>query len=140
MKPTKRNNVRGLKEEWLTFLYDEVLLYCENDKTDFSGYNLTKNPFLKKLQDKENFTICKMDKAIVGQADTFYYTYSSGKIQSFFTHLRNALAHNRIFIENVCDGIIIEDEYQGKLTMYAEITSFEKLKKIITEIKKHYKK
>ena len=49
MKPTKRNNVRVLKEEWLNFLYDEVLLYCENDKTNVSGYNLTKNPFLKTL-------------------------------------------------------------------------------------------
>lgn len=140
MKPTKRNNVRAVKDEWLVFLYDEVLLYCENDNVDFSGYNLTTNPFLKPLQNREGFTIVnKMKEARLGQIDTIFFSPNGGKIKSFFTHLRNAIAHNRLFLNND-NKLIVEDQYQGWLTMYAEISSFEKLKKIITEIKKNYKK
>lgn len=80
-----------------------------------------------------------MHEAKEGQLDTFYYTCNSGKVISWFKHLRNAFAHNRIFKSSDNDVIIIEDKYNDKLSMYAEITSFEKLKRIIKEIKKHYK-
>ena len=49
MKLSKRKQNRVLKEDWLSFLYEEILLYCENDSVDFSGYNLNKNPFLTEL-------------------------------------------------------------------------------------------
>ena len=45
-------------------LYKEVLLYFENDSTDFKGYNLNHNPFLKKLQEELDFElITDMGKA-----------------------------------------------------------------------------
>lgn len=140
MKPSKRKKTRTIREDCLTYLYDEVLMYCENDDFVFRGYNLNKNPFLKKLEDGEHFTFkCKMKEARIGQTDVFYFSRSGGKIKSFFIHLRNALAHNRIKMKADGIGITVEDEYNGQLTMYAEISSFVKLKTIITEIKKNYK-
>ena len=141
MKFSKRKQNRVIKEAWLIFLYEEVLLYCENDSVDFSGYNLKKNPFLAELQKKHQFSLIdKMKDVRKGQTDTFYFTNSKGKIESFFSHLRNALAHNRIFVNPNDLSFIIEDKSGNKLTMYAEISSFEKLKQIVTEIKKSYKK
>ena len=64
MKLSKRTQNRVLKEDWLSFLYEEVLLYCENDSVDFSGYNLNKNPFLAELQKKHQFSLIK-DKLIL---------------------------------------------------------------------------
>jgi hypothetical protein len=140
MKPSIRKHNRIIKDDWLTFLYEEVLLYCENDSVDFSGYNLNKNPFLTELQQKHQFSLIdKMKDVKKGQTDTFYFTNSKGKIESFFSHLRNALAHNRIFVNPNDLSFIIEDKSGEKLTMYAEVSSFEKLKQIVTEIKKNYK-
>ena len=141
MKPSIRKHNRIIKDDWLTFLYEEVLLYCENDSVDFSGYNLNKNPFLTELQKKHHFSLIdKMKDVKKGQTDTFYFTNSKGKIESFFSHLRNALAHNRIFVNPNDLSFIIEDKSGEKLTMYAEVSSFEKLKQIVIEIKKNYKK
>lgn len=140
MKVTKRSAKRVIEPEWLNVLYDEVLLYCENDATDFSGYNLKKNPFLDKLQKDMDFAfVANMKEAKDGQRDTFYFSRSSGKIESWFKHLRNAIAHNRIFRFKDKEGLIIEDENNNQLTMYAEVSSFEKLKNIIQAIKKNYK-
>lgn len=140
MNPTKRISNRNLDLKWLEVLYDEVLIYCENDTVDFSGYNLTKNPFLTKLQTDMNFAlIANMKEAKVGQLDTFYFSRSGGKIESWFKHLRNALAHNRIFITSNDKRLILEDETKNHLSMYAEVSSFEKLKQIITSIKKNFK-
>lgn len=57
MKFSKRKQNRVIKVAWLIFLYEEVLLYCENDSVDFSGYNLKKNPFLAELQKKTSIFI-----------------------------------------------------------------------------------
>lgn len=141
MKPSKRKQNRAIKEDWLSFLYEEVLLYCENDSVDFRGYNLNKNPFLTELQKKCQFSLNgEMKDVKKGQTDTFYFTNTKGKIESFFSHLRNALAHNRIFVNSIDLTFIIEDKSGNRLTMYAEVSSFEKLKLIVTEIKKNYKK
>lgn len=140
MNLTKRIANRTLDSDWLDVLYDEVLLYCENDMVDFSVYNLTKNPFLNKLQTDMKFAlVANMKKAKTGQLDTFYFSRSGGKIESWFKHLRNTLAHNRIFKTSDGKGLIFEDEYKNHLTMYAEVSSFEKLKDIITAIKKNRK-
>ena len=131
---------RVIESECLSVLYDEVLLYCENDTTNFSGYNLKKNPFLDKLQKDMDFAlVANMKEAKNGQLDTFYFSRSGGKIESWFKHLRNALAHNRIFITSNGKGLIFEDEAKNHLSMYAEVSSFEKLKDIITAIKKNCK-
>ena len=50
MTVTKRIVNRIVEPDLLDFLYDEVLSFCENDKIDFSGYNLNKNPFLNSLR------------------------------------------------------------------------------------------
>ena len=141
MKPQIRNEQRVIDKDCLEFLYDEVLIYCENDTVSFSGYNQTKNPFLKRLESDLGFKLnSKMSEASEGQLDIFYFSCNTGKIKSWFNHLRNAVAHNRIFKSSSDnDVIIIEDKYNDKLSMYAEISSFEKLKIIINEIKKHYK-
>ena len=140
MKPRNRNVHRVIDKDCLVFLYDEVLLYCENDTVSFSGYNQNNNPFLKQLESDLGFKFnSKMSEASKGQLDIFYFSCHTGKVKSWFKHLRNAVAHNRIFKSSDNDVIIIEDKYNDKLSMYAEITSFEKLKRIIKEIKKHYK-
>lgn len=141
MEPRKRTEKRVVKPDWLSFLYDEVLLYCENDDTDFSGYNLNTNRFLAKLEKELDFSLIGSTKEIeVGRKDVFYYSSSDGKIESWFKHLRNAIAHNRIFKLSDNDELILEDVFSNKITMYAEISSFDKLKQIISKIKENYKK
>lgn len=141
IKLIRRNNNRVIENEWLYFLYDEVLLYCETETDNFEGYNLNKNPFLNKLQDEIGFTlISKMNDAKVGQIDTFYYSKGYGKIEGFFRHLRNAIAHNRIFLKEDKVGLIIEDANNNQLTMYAEVSSFNKLQDIIKGIKRNKKR
>lgn len=143
MEPRKRIDKRVIEPEWLQYLYDEVLLYCENDDTDFSGYNLHTNRFLAKLQKELSFSLIDNTKNIEeGNKDVFYYSNSNGKIkiESWFIHLRNAIAHNRIFKLSDKDELILEDVNNNQITMYAEISSFDKLKQIITKIKENYKK
>ena len=122
-------------------LYKEVLLYFENDSTDFKGYNLNHNPFLKKLQEELDFElITDMGKAGDSALDKFYFTdCKKKKIKSFFFHLRNAFAHNRIFKEK--DGEIkLQDINGNELTFCATVLSFEKLNNIIKRIKEHENK
>ena len=119
MEILERKETKSIKAEWLEFLYDEVLVYYETDGRDFSGFHLDKNPFLANLS---------------------IFGVFGAKIESWFFHLRNAIAHNRIFTKANEDTLILQDVKSGNLSMYAEIVSFEKLKEIITEIKKNYKK
>jgi hypothetical protein len=136
MKPHKRTNKRSADEDYIKLLYDEILIYCENEDIDFSGYNQNTNPFLAELQNTIGFSIINdMKDAQTGKVDTFYYTASGGKVKSLFKHFRNALAHNRLFAKQGDKGIIIEDVYKGHLSMYAEVSSCEKLKNIISSIK-----
>jgi len=140
MAATKRNPKSVLSSEEIEKLYNEVLLYYENDSTDFSGYNLKKNPFLKKLQEEKVFELKdNMKDSTDNTLDCFYYTNSQGtKIESWFFHLRNAFAHNRIFKVLNEDTIRLEDTDGKSLTMCATVSSFTKLIDIITDIKKNY--
>lgn len=142
MEILERKETKSIKAEWLEFLYDEVLVYYETDGRDFSGFHLDKNPFLANLQKQLGFQLIDdMKNAQEGQENIFYFKNSKGaKIESWFFHLRNAIAHNRIFTKANEDTLILQDVKSGNLSMYAEIVSFEKLKEIITEIKKNYKK
>lgn len=136
MELIKRNKDRVLEPDMIEILYEEVLLYYENDDVNFDEFNLNKNPFLEKLQSKLGFIfIPDMKKAKAGNVDTFYFSNKSKRIKDWFYHLRNAFAHNRIFISSDGEMLIIQDQYQGKLTMYAEVSSFEKFVNIIRTIK-----
>ncbi len=137
----ERKETKNIKAEWLEFLYNEVLVYYETDGRDFSGFHLDKNPFLTNLQIQIGFQLVDdMKNAQEGQENVFYFKNSKGaKIESWFFHLRNAIAHNRIFTKANEDSLILQDAKSGNLSMYAEIVSFEKLKEIISEIKKNYK-
>ena len=139
---SKRTGERNIDSTRIDFLYEEVLLYYETDGRDFSGYNLNKNPFLTKLEDKLQFKLVDdMKKVQKGNPDFFYFKKSKdSKIESWSFHLRNAIAHNRIFKKKDSEALILEDVFNSDLSMYAEVSSFEKLKSIITEIKKSYKK
>lgn len=141
MEIIERNGTKSIKAEWLEFLYDEVLVYYETDGRDFSGFHLDKNPFLDNLQNQLGFKlISSMDNAQEGQEDVFYFKNSKGsKIESWFFHMRNAIAHNRIFVDANKDTLILQDAKSGNLSMYAEIASFEKLKEIIVDIKRNEK-
>lgn len=135
--PRVTNSIFSSKE--IETLYNEVLLYYENDDIDFSGYNLNRNPFLNQLEEEKGFELQNsMENAETNTLDTFYYTDSFGKIKSLFFHLRNAFAHNRIFRRTGERTIKIEDTDGRRQTMSATISSFEKLIEIIQEIKKNY--
>ena len=137
----KRRGDRVIDDGWLKFFYEEILLYCQNDETDFEGYNLNKNPFIKKLESELGFELIdKMDAVVTGKPFSFYYSSSEGKIKSLFYHLRNAFSHNRIFYLKNEEGYVLEDVSKGKLSMYVEINSLEKFRNIIINIKKNYKK
>jgi len=142
MELFERKETKSIKAEWLEFLYDEVLVYYETDGRDFSGFHLDKNPFLDNLQNQLGFKlISNMNNVQEGQENVFYFKNTKGaKIESWFFHLRNAIAHNRIFVDANNGHIILQDANSDNLSMYAEIASFEKLKEIVLEIKKNEKK
>ncbi len=142
MEIIERKETKSIKAEWLEFLYDEVLVYYETDGRDFSGFHLDKNPFLDNIQNQIGFKlISNMNNAQEGQENVFYFKNSKGsKIESWFFHLRNAIAHNRMFVDANNGHIILQDANSDNLSMYAEIVSYEKLKEIIVEIKRNYKK
>lgn len=136
MTPIRRNPQSVLLSSELRTLYDEVLLYYENDDTDFRCYNLNTNPFLSNLQEKKGFKLQSNMENVDDTINTFYFTNSKNqKIKSWFFHLRNAFAHNRIFRNEGENIMKIEDVDRGRLTMIATISSFEKLVEIITSIK-----
>ena len=137
----ERKDAKSIEAEWLEFLYDEVLVYYETDGRDFSGFHLDKNPFLTNLQAQLGFQLIDdMKNVQEGHENVFYFKNSKGaKIESWFFHLRNAIAHNRIFVNTDDGSIILQDAKSGNLSMYGEIVSFEKLKDIITGIKNNYK-
>lgn len=148
MKASKRNTKRKLEKDKLIELYDEILVFCENEDTDFSVYDLSKNAFLSEIETKVGFKL-EDDITLLDttKIDTFYFTRSKNvKIKSWFYHLRNAIAHNRMFKEGDCDTIVLEDAVpiseeriqngeKPELSMYAKVSSFEKLKQIIICIK-----
>lgn len=141
MEILERKETKSIKAEWLEFLYDEVLVYYETDGRDFSGFHLGKNPFLANLQKQLGFQLIDdMKNAQEGQENVFYFKNSKGaKIESWFFHLRNAIAHNRIFTKANEDTLILQDAKSGILSMYAEVVSFEKLKEIVLDIKRSEK-
>ena len=148
MKASKRNTKRVLEQDKLIELYDELLVFCENEETDFGEYDLSKNNFLSEIETKLGFKleddITQIDKKAI---DTFYFTLSKKvKIKSWFFHLRNTIAHNRIFTVDNENTLILEDSQPiseerirngeiPELSMYAKVSSFEKLKQIIICIK-----
>ena len=140
MEITRRTPQSILSSKEMETLYKEVLLYYENDEIDFRGYNLNQNPFLRRLQNEKGFELHSNMRGVEDNVhDTFYYTDSKrAKIASWFFHLRNAFAHNRIFRTPGEDIIRLEDTDGNRLTMWAKVSSFEKLLEIITEIKKNY--
>lgn len=94
----KRTNKSVIGAEPLKFLYDEVVVYCENEITDYRGYNQNKNPFLNNLECTMGFSLVgDIKKVKNGDTDVFYFSCNGGKIECWFHHLRNAIAHNRIF-------------------------------------------
>lgn len=141
MEIIKRNAAKNAMAGELEFLYDEIIVYYETDGRSYEGFHLDKNPFLKKLQVQLGFELIDdMKKAQEGQPNIFYFKKSKDtKIESWFFHLRNAIAHNRVFKVPQKGCIILEDVNSNQLSMYAEISSFAKLKEIITEIKNNYK-
>lgn len=150
MKVSKRSCSRVVESEWLDYLYDEVIIYYENDDVDFSVYYQNKNPFLQSLQQKIGFKLKdKLDDIGDDELNTFYFTDTeNSKVKSFFSHLRNSISHNRIFKSQNSDELRLEDASPlskkklkdgeiPEMSMYARIESFEKLKQIIKGVKSY---
>lgn len=79
MTPIRRNPQSVLLSSELRTLYDEVLLYYENDDTDFRCYNLNTNPFLSNLQEKKGFKLQSNMENVDDTINTFYFTNSKNQ-------------------------------------------------------------
>ena len=155
-----QHNPQNVLGDLATFLYKEVLLYCESD--DISGlsndtnakaydqfkkknkielvYNQGKNPagFKKVSKNKEIY----LDKNYADQdiQDKIIFTATQNKVfKSFFSHIRNAFAHNQIKIDG--DYLQMYDKLSSstnratnKMTMIGHIKK-ETLKELIICLK-----
>ena len=128
-------------DEQIGRMYRELLIPIEIDNLDLKGYKIDGQPF-KAKKAEVGFDIdfhgdIKTGKDAV--IDTFYcmqYKYFSS-VPSLLIHLRNAFAHNRIFLDKELNSIILEDFdlRNNELKMHVRVSSVERLLEIVSAIK-----
>ncbi len=123
----------------ISTLYCELVLYCENDESKGICYDMRRKPFcdIKRKYGLSFEYDLKMLKNTEIKTNVFYFN-SRIDVVKWFSHLRNAFAHNRIFIDKK-NCIIIQDVIKRKgipkLTMHAKIDSMLTLQNMIKDIK-----
>lgn len=146
MNAKERTSEKVLKPSEIADFYNEVLLHCEQDTFLAIPYDKRHKEYKKAKKDLEfdiKKTLKNLDQENKAKTNVFYFN-SDTNLRQLFSHVRNAFAHNRIFI---CNGeIVLEDvekvspknQKKGKkpnLTMYARFSSYSRLMEIIKAIK-----
>jgi len=132
-----RSSKSVLDADAIAFLYKEVLLLCESDESLLDKYKVDGIP-MKKAQKEVGFHLapCKNSAGVDSKVGMNTFSYRADiAIPALFRHLRNAFVHNRI-MKGKNGELLLRDYNNRKLTMFARVESFDKLKTIIKSIKK----
>lgn len=133
----------------LRFFYEKVLLITESDRSSFGKKDILdnaaksvviSNPFNFEYEDYEN-------KMLTPKENVFYFSAESQKqnskreytnvVKNWFKHIRNAFAHNYIYLEN--SSFVLRDYYKErgkplKQTLYVKLSSLNDFKKLVEAI------
>ena len=122
-------------------MYRELLIPIENDNPDLKGYKIDGQPF-KAKKTEVGFDIDLHGNIKTGKdavIDTFYcMQYKNfSSVPSLLIRLRNAFAHNRIFLDEELSCIVLEDVdlYNNELKMHVRLSSVDRLLEIVSAIK-----
>ena len=135
--------------EDIRFFYEDILLFCESDRTSFGSFNILKQAAKALTMLKPfDFVYNNYEKEMRTPKDNvFYFSAEAEKqdsnkkskvVKQWFKHIRNAFAHNYIILDK---GIYHFYDFCGekgkkpKQTLYARITSLDDFKKLILEVK-----
>ena len=137
-KPLLRKSQSCLNDDEIARLYKCILVSVENDNPKLNGYKKD-SPKMKKVKTDLGFDFGNRNEIKTdanARDNTFYFKHYNGhsNIPSLFLRIRDAFSHNRIFKDDT-GNIVLEDCNNGKLTMYARISSIDKLIDIINGIK-----
>ncbi len=150
----ERKSINQLDDLLLKTLYEDVLLLCETEGNLIS--NKTKAPQWVEFEksnkvkfvhnhkkekgmfktSKEGILTINSKYAQQNISDTIIFTNKKNHVfSSLFSHIRNAFAHNQIFIEN--EYIIMYDRLNQNSSSFTMIThiKIETLKELIKTIK-----
>lgn len=135
----QRSEQSVLSTEEVSFLYQEILLFVENDKKSTKGFKVDSKAMKNAMKEGGfRFDYHKALKDVKEHNEVNIFSFSNNKnstLSSFFVHLRNSFAHN--YISKDSQGkIIFRDYFGNRLSCYVRVESFEKFKQIINSIKK----
>ncbi|GEM_PF-1635935 len=136
-----RNQQCVFNDEHIGRMYRELLIPIENDKLDLKGYKIDGQPF-KTKKTEVGFDIDFHGDIKTGKdaaIDTFYCIKYKGfsSVPSLLIRLRNAFAHNRVFLDKELSCIVLEDVdfKNNELAMHVRLSSIDRLLEIVSAIK-----
>ena len=136
--PLPRDAQCPLTKAQIYDFYNKVLIPFEIEEVDLSGYK-AESPEIKTLKEKYHFDFGKNEQIKTDEdaaINTFYLkSYHSYSLPaSLWARVRDAFSHNRIY-QNSSQEFVIEDVHNGRLTMYARVSSIENVVNFIDEIR-----
>lgn len=141
-----RRFTNKLKPSQLQFLYENFVLRCENDEKKLK-YFFINSKEIKELKRQLKFELSPIKPNKNSSIDTYtkdnefiFFNNKNSAIASLLFHIRNVFVHNRIYVSNTGTIELIDVAPKGKnkqsnrITMYAKVSSFSKLKQILLGI------
>lgn len=139
-----RRATNKLKPSQLKFFYENFVIRCENDERTLKYFYINSKE-VKKLKRELNFVITPIKPTkglsidILPQCNEFVFINDKNSaIASLLSHVRNVFAHNRIYLSGSGEIELIDvippkgkKRQTARITMYAKISSFSKLEKIL---------
>lgn len=131
----------AFNDEQIGRMYKELLVPIESDNVNLKGYKIDGQPFNAKKAEL-GFDIDFRGDIKTGKdaaIDTFYCIKYKGfsSVPSLLIRLRNAFAHNRVFLDKELSCIVLEDVdfKKNELAMHVRLSSVDRLLEIVSAIK-----
>ena len=147
-----RNENSILENHQLKFFYEKILLYYESDRSSYGSADILDRKVKKDERFKQFSFVYKdyLNAMANPQDDTFYFCADikegiQGKlkkkrkvtynqiVKKWFSHIRNAFAHNYIEIDG--GALIMRDYLENKQTLYVRLTYFELFEELVAFVK-----